>query len=209
MPKKQSAKKPPDSSSSGSAGGGPNFFPQATSAKPLKSKNPFVSMLYYVHNNITALNQSKIFAGIIIIILNISSKFVSVKLSKSMESYLKYTFSRDILVFAMTWMGTRDIYTAFLMTVVFSVCVNYFFNEESSLCCLPESFTDYHKSKLETEEISEEEVDNAKKLLAKFEKQQEDSSKGTDHKGTDHKETDHKGTQEPAKQVSFDTVNKY
>ena len=47
----------------------------------------------YVNNNITSLNNSKIFAGLMIIILNIASKFVTIKLSKTMESYLKHTFS--------------------------------------------------------------------------------------------------------------------
>ena len=78
-------------------------------------------MFSYIHQNILAMNQSKVFAGLVIIVLNISSKFVNIKLSKSLEGYLKYTFSRDILVFAMAWMGTRDIYTAVFITIVFSI----------------------------------------------------------------------------------------
>ena len=54
----------------------------------------------YLHNNIQSVNNSKVFAGIVIITLNISSKFVTIKLPKTMESYLKNTFSKQILVFA-------------------------------------------------------------------------------------------------------------
>ena len=143
-----------------------------------KKSNPwwksFGSMLQYVHNNITSLNQSKVFAGLIIITLNISSKFVSIKLSKSMEAYLKYTFSRDILIFAMAWMGTRDIYVALFMTLLFSLCMNYLFNEESSFCCLPETFTDYHTQMMDSSPVSEEEASKAKDVLAKYEAQQKE-----------------------------------
>ena len=128
---------------------------------------PFMDMFYYVHDNIVSLNQSKMFAGLIIIILNISSKFVTIKLSKTMESYLKFTFSRDILVFAMAWMGTRDIYIALMISLVFSICVDYLLNEESKLCCLPESFTDYHTSKLDNAEIPPEKIKEAREILEK------------------------------------------
>lgn len=126
---------------------------------------PFTNLFEYVHNNIMSLNQSKLFAGLIIITLNISSKFVTIKLSKTMESYLKYTFSRDILIFAMAWMGTRDIYIALLITVVFSICMNYLFNEESAFCCLPKSFTEYHTTISENFEPSVDEIEKAKKVL--------------------------------------------
>ena len=103
----------------------------------------------YVNNKVNALNQSKIFAGVMIVILNIASKFVNFKVSKTVESYLKFTFSRHLLVFAATWMGTRDIYVATFMTVLFIFIVDVLFNEKSIFCCLPESFTDQQVAKLE------------------------------------------------------------
>jgi len=117
------------------------------------------------------MNQSKIFAGLVIIVLNISSKFVTIKLSKPLEGYLKYTFSRDILVFAMAWMGTRDIYTALFMTFVFSVCANFFFNENSRFCCLPKSFITHHIEAMENPpdqpQITEQQIADAISLLSK------------------------------------------
>jgi len=105
---------------------------------------PITNLFAYVHNYIYALNSSKLFAGLMIIILNIASRFVTIKLSKTMEAYLKYTFSRQVLIFAIAWMGTRDIYIALIISIVFMFCMDYLFNEESRFCCLPESFTDYH-----------------------------------------------------------------
>lgn len=105
---------------------------------------PITNLFAYVHNYIYALNSSKLFAGLMIIILNIASRFVTIKLSKTMEAYLKYTFSRQVLIFAIAWMGTRDIYIALIISIVFMFCMDYLFNEESRFCCLPETFTDYH-----------------------------------------------------------------
>jgi len=128
----------------------------------------------YLNDYVTSLNSSKLFAGLMIITLNIASKFVTIKLSKTMESYLKYTFSRDILVFAIAWMGTRDIYVALLITVLFMVATDYIFNEDSVLCCLPENFTDYHVSLLESkEQVTEEDIKKAQEVLEKAKKQKE------------------------------------
>jgi hypothetical protein len=127
----------------------------------------FLDMMTYINTHVINLNHSKVFAGLIIIVLNISSKFVTIKLSKSMEAYLKYTFSRSILIFAMAWMGTRDIYTALFITIIFGICANYLFNEESAYCCLPESFTTYHEGLTENQpKVTPEQIDDAIKVLS-------------------------------------------
>ncbi len=124
---------------------------------------------------IQLLNNSKIFAGMMIIILNISSRFVTIKLSKTMEAYLKHTFSKQILVFTIAWMGSRDIYTAMIMTIIFIIVTEYLFNEDSSLCCLSESFKDYHLNIDENGDgiISEEEIKKAKEMIEKVELQKQ------------------------------------
>jgi hypothetical protein len=67
-------------------------------------------------------------------------------------------------VFAIAWMGTRDIYIALFITILFSVLIDYIFNEDSPYCCLPESFTNYH---LELDKVSDEDIKNAKEVLEK------------------------------------------
>ena len=114
----------------------------------------FNHFFQYTHNYVHTLNNSKLFAGLMIIILNIASKFVTIKLSKTMEAYLKYTFSRQILIFAIAWMGTRDIYIAIAITLVFVFFMDFLFNEESRYCVLPEAFTDYHVSLLDTNSVN-------------------------------------------------------
>jgi hypothetical protein len=127
-------------------------------------------ILSYLHNTIQKVNQSKLFAGLVVVTLNISSKFVTVKLSKSVESYLKHTFSRDVLIFCIVWMGSREIYISVILTLVFIVLMDFLFNEESSLCILPEAFKNYHISLLEESEPTMEEIQKAKEILERANK---------------------------------------
>lgn len=151
-------------------GSSPVHKPKSVNFDKIKSVGDFFTrMSYLVHNQVMEINQSKIFAGIIIIILNISTKYVNLKLSKTVESYLKHTFSRDILVFAISWMGTRDIYIATLMTVLFIIFIDYILNEQSTYCCLPENFTDYHIGLLDlsSNTLTQEEIKYAESILEK------------------------------------------
>jgi hypothetical protein len=139
-------------------------------------KSDIKNMFDYLHDNIQRINDSKIFAGLMIITLNIVSKYVNIGLSKSMESYLKYTFSRQLLVFSIAWMGTRDIYIAFFITFVFAICTEYLFNEDSVFCVLSEDFQDYHKTlvdndKNNSEKVTDDDVQKAKEILEKAKQQ--------------------------------------
>lgn len=146
----------------------------------------FSSLFSYLNDHVSALNNSKFFAGLMIILLNISSKFVTIRLSKTMESYLKYTFSRNILVFAIAWMGTRDIYIAAAMVLAFIIVMDYLLNENSVYCCLPEQFMDYHISLLEennnNERISDEDIQKATELLERAKKQRENEKHASTQK---------------------------
>lgn len=105
-----------------------------------KLKENISSIGETIHGSIMSLNNSKFFAGIIMIMLNVGSKFIAISFSKSTEEYLKYSVSKQLLVFSMAWMGTRDIYTALGLTAVFTVLSEHLFNEESDLCIVPEQY---------------------------------------------------------------------
>ena len=106
---------------------------------------PLFNGLSYANHNIMYLNNSKFFAGVVMILLNIGSKFITIQFSKSTEEYLKYTVSKQLLIFSMAWMGTRDIYSALGLTAVFTILSDYIFNEESSLCIVPHKYRVLHK----------------------------------------------------------------
>lgn len=94
---------------------------------------PFHAM----HDYVKVLDNSKLFAGIVMILLNVGSKFITIQFSRSTEEYLKMSLSKQILVFAMAWMGTREIYPSLMLTAAFAVLSEHLFNEESDYCVIP------------------------------------------------------------------------
>jgi hypothetical protein len=119
-----------------------------------------------------ALNNSKFFAGLVMIMLNIGSKYVTIELSKSQEEYLKNNVGRQILIFAISWMGSRDILIALALTAIFTVLTDHLFNEQSSLCLIPQKYRNYeHLLDLDNDnEVTDEEIKKATEILEKAKK---------------------------------------
>jgi len=139
---------------------------------------PIFNSLSHVNTHVMYLNNSKFFAGVIMILLNVGSKFMAIQFSKSTEEYMKFSLSKQLLVFAMAWMGTRDIYVALGLTAVFTILSEHLFNEESSLCVVPHDFRVLHKL-MDTNNdgsVSETEIASAIAVLekAKREKQRKE-----------------------------------
>jgi len=103
-------------------------------------QNSLMNIFHYINHHVLYLNNSKFFAGVMMILLNVGSKFVTIQFSKSTEEYMKYLLSKQILVFAMAWMGTRDIYAALGLTAVFTILSENLFNEDSAMCIVPHKY---------------------------------------------------------------------
>jgi hypothetical protein len=131
--------------------------------------NIFYESILFVNNHIMFLNNSKFFAGVVMILLNIGSKFISIQFSKSMEEYLKMNVTKQLLVFAMAWMGTRDIYTSLVLTAVFTILSDHLFNEESPYCCVPHKYRILAKLADNNLDgyVSDQEINNAIAVLEK------------------------------------------
>jgi len=106
---------------------------------------PLFNGIGFLNHHVMYLNNSKFFAGVIMILLNVGSKFIQIQFSKSTEEYMKWSVSKQLLVFSMAWMGTRDIYAALGLTAVFTILSDYLFNEESHLCIVPHQYRILHK----------------------------------------------------------------
>jgi hypothetical protein len=135
----------------------------------------FTNVFNHANNYILYLNNSKFFAGIVMILLNVGSKFITIQFSKSTEEYMKFSLSKQILIFAMAWMGTRDIYTALGLTAVFTILSDHLFNEESSLCIVPQEYRVLNKL-IDTNEdgiVSETELNAAILVLEKAKKEKQ------------------------------------
>lgn len=135
--------------------------------------NIFFNTLNYVHTHILYLNSSKFFAGIVMILLNVGSKFIPIQFSRSSEEYLKMSVTKQLLVFSMAWMGTRDIYTSLMLTAAFTILSDHLFNEDSNYCVVPEKYR-VLSTVLDTNNdgaVTEDEIKNAMGILEKARKE--------------------------------------
>ena len=135
----------------------------------------FTNIFHFLNNHVIYLNNSKFFAGIVMILLNVGSKFITIQFSKSTEEYMKFSLSKQLLVFAMAWMGTRDIYTALGLTAVFTILSDHLFNEESHLCIVPNEYRVLNKL-IDTNEdaiVSETELSAAIAVLEKAKREKQ------------------------------------
>ena len=91
----------------------------------------YINQTYLRH-----INESKFLIGFTMILLNIGSRYIDLKFSKTQEELLRNGIAREILVFAIVFMGTRDIVYAILLTAAFIILSEYVFNDKSKYCLL-------------------------------------------------------------------------
>jgi hypothetical protein len=151
-------------------------------SKPKRTINPtakkggdnnnvgFINEIYdYLNNTSTVFDNSKLFAGFMLLIMNISTKYVKIKLSPSVESFLKNSFGMELLIFIILWVGTKNLLISIIITGIFIIIFDYLLNEESQFSILPETFTQYYNN-LNNDtntHITDEDIIKAKKILEK------------------------------------------
>lgn len=125
-----------------------------------------------ITTSLQSLNDSKFFAGIIMLMMNIGSKYISIELSDNQQQLIENTIIRQLFIFTITWMGTRDIIAALILTAVFTLLTQFLFHENSKFCILPKqlkqlnSVIDVNKDN----KISQQEIDRAIKILSEANK---------------------------------------
>ncbi len=75
------------------------------------------------------------------IMLNIGGRYLSMELPKNVERLFESTWMRIFVVFCISFMGTRDIKIATIITLLFVILMKYLFHEESMCCILPEKIS--------------------------------------------------------------------
>ena len=131
-----------------------------------------------VNNAINSLNSSTFFAGIMMICLNIGSRYIQLNLDESTESYIKYALTKEILVFTISWMATRNIYSALVLTAVFVVLADFILNEKSKYCLLPKKFIKSRKlgEYTNNKDITDKDYSDAMDIVEKYKIQKSKSS---------------------------------
>lgn len=126
-----------------------------------------------VKSNIGKLNSSKYFVGIVLLVMNIGSRYVTIKLSKTHEQLVKNLITKDLLIFSILFISLRDVLLALAFTAIFKILSDYVFNENSRFCMVPKQYQKIYDAVDENKDgkISEKEIENALALLNKSQKQ--------------------------------------
>ena len=116
------------------------------------------------------LNDSKLFAALGLLVLNIGSKHVDLEFTPAQMEILKHTITKQVLIFSIAWMGSKDVYTALIVTCGYLLVFELLLNKNSSLNVLPE-----HLKRLEAEidtnnngVIEEKELEKAIDIIKKY-----------------------------------------
>ena len=123
-----------------------------------------------IDNIINNINQSKFFAGLALLMLNVGSKHIDISLTPAQEAIFKNSITKQALIFSIAWVGSRDVYTELLITSAHVVITEILLNGKSNFSVLPEKL-----KKMEADIdanndgiIQEEELDKAIKIISKY-----------------------------------------
>lgn len=94
-------------------------------------------MLDYMNKIRQGINSSPYLAGVTMILLNIGSKYVEFGFTKTQEEALRNGLARELILFSMLFMATKDILQSILMTAAFVILTDHLFNHESQFCLIP------------------------------------------------------------------------
>jgi len=128
-------------------------------------------MLRSLNEIINFISNDKIIIGLCIIFLNIASKHIDFNLTKNQEILIK-NLGKEVLVFFIAFIGTRDILISIILTFIYWIISNWLLNENSNLCILPNNIKTLHKL-IDTNKdnyISQEEINHAINILSKARK---------------------------------------
>jgi hypothetical protein len=80
---------------------------------------------------IDSLNSSLFFIGIMMLLLNVGSRYIVHELADNDEEYRKYILIRRLAVFAVCFVGTRNIVVSLILTAAFVVLSTGLFQGKS------------------------------------------------------------------------------
>lgn len=138
---------------------------QSGNEKMQQGESVFGRVKYFINNN-------RAFSAFCMILLNIGSRYVNLNITTSQEFYIRKFMQPEFIIFAISWMGSRDVFIALIITLVYTLMSRFFFNENSSLCIFKDKMQKLRKM-IDTNNdnrISEDELEKAISILAKMKK---------------------------------------
>ena len=116
------------------------------------------------------LNDSKLLAALGLLVLNIGSKHVDLDFTPGQKEILKHTITKQVLIFSIAWIGSKDIYTSLLVTSGYMIIFELLLNKKSSLNVMPEKLKRLEED-IDTNNngiIEEQELEKAIEIIKKY-----------------------------------------
>ena len=88
-------------------------------------------MMDQILMSIQDINMNPYLLGVAYILLNLGGRFMVLSVSPAQEAFLQNIVFRPLLLFAIMFIGTRNLVVAFWLTLVVILVLHYFLNEES------------------------------------------------------------------------------
>ena len=123
-----------------------------------------------VSNGMKLINNSKVFAGLALLMLNIGSKHIDLSLTPAQKALFQNSLTKQLLIFSIAWVGSRDVYTSLLITCVYVLVTDILLNEMSSYNVLPPSLAKL-KNEVDLNNdgiIQEQELDKVIDIIRKY-----------------------------------------
>jgi lysylphosphatidylglycerol synthetase-like protein (DUF2156 family) len=83
---------------------------------------------------VSIFNSNPYFIGIMMLILNLGGRFLILEVTKGQEQFFQNPWVRRLLIFIVLFVATRNIISAFWLTIIVVLLLGYLFNENSALC---------------------------------------------------------------------------
>jgi hypothetical protein len=78
-------------------------------------------VLHHIHHATGILNQNTFFAGIMMLLLNVGSRYIVHEFSTDEKEYSENILLRRICIFAVCFVGTKDVVTSLILTAGFVI----------------------------------------------------------------------------------------
>jgi len=90
-----------------------------------------VTMTDSVLMSIQDINMNPYLLGFAYILLNLGGRFMVLSVSPGQEAFLQNIIFRPLLLYAIMFIGTRNLVVAFWLTLVILIILHYLLNEQS------------------------------------------------------------------------------
>ena len=96
-------------------------------------------MLAHVFEYIDYFNTNKFVWGLSMLLLNFGAKYVVGDLGRVHEMILASEVTKKIIIFSLFFVATRDIITAFILTLIYIFVIDGLLHEKRKFCIVPQS----------------------------------------------------------------------